>query len=151
MSKLLTLSAFCILTIGLFCIPEAETKTPKSKYLRPADEYFLNRNFPAGDEGQATYKYAVTKAKYYAKKYRNQNTPWRQEGPHNIGGRINSIVVDPNNSNIIYVGTPNAGIFKTTNGGNSWSQQFAQESTLSIGVLAMDPTNSNILYAGTGG
>ncbi len=151
MSKFLYFIVLAFVTIGLYLMPTSQMNNSTTlKHLKPGDEYYLSRNYPAGDEGQSTYKFAVTKAKYYAKKYRNQNTPWRMEGPHNIGGRINSIAIDPNNSNTIYTATPAAGIFKTTNGGQTWSQQFTQESTLAIGVLAMDPNNSNILYAGTG-
>ena len=151
MSKILVLFIVTFVAVGSFLIPNSTTKNKKQNHhLKPGDEYYLSRNFPAGDEGQETYRFAVTKAKYFAKKYRNQNTPWRLEGPHNIGGRINSILIDPTNSNTIYVGTPASGIFKTTDGGQNWSQQFTQESTLSIGVLAMDPSNSNTIYAGTG-
>lgn len=131
-------------------IQKSESPTDQFDNLRPADEYLLRRNYPAGDEGQESYKLALTKAKYFDKKYRNKNTSWRQEGPYNIGGRINTIAVDPTNASIIYVGTPAAGIFKTTNGGTTWTQQFNQEKTLTIGELIIDPHNNNTLYAGTG-
>lgn len=75
---------------------------------------------------------------------------WQVEGPGNIGGRINCIAVHPQNSNIIFTGTPTGGIYKTTNGGNSWVSVFDDQSHLSIATLTIDPTNPDIIYAGTG-
>jgi photosystem II stability/assembly factor-like uncharacterized protein len=139
-----------ILILAFIILPAAKSKLAESsdfKDLKPHDQYQLGRNYPNIGEGAAAYERAVLKA---TKKYRNQNTPWTQEGATNIGGRINTIAVDPNNANIIYVGTPNAGIFKTTDGGNTWDHKFGQQHSLAIGVLAIDPNNSNTIYAGTG-
>lgn len=68
---------------------------------------------------------------------------------------ISKIIVDPKNPELVYVaamGTtfgPNAqrGIFKSNNGGKSWSKiLFVNDSTGAID-LAMDPFNSKILFA----
>ncbi len=139
-----------ILTIAFFLIPSSSFNAIEFNSfpdLKPHDQYQLGRNFPNIGDGTIAYERALRKA---SKKYRNQNTPWTQEGATNIGGRINTIAVDPNNANIIYVGTPNAGIFKTTNGGLTWDHKFEQQQSLAIGVLAIDPNNSNTIYAGTG-
>ncbi|MBK6522979.1 MAG: hypothetical protein IPG08_11975 [Sphingobacteriaceae bacterium] len=49
---------------------------------------------------------------------------WQIEGPTNIGGRITCVAVSPTNSNVILIGTPGAGIYKTTNGGATWAPVF---------------------------
>lgn len=63
---------------------------------------------------------------------------------------IHSFAVDPNNSNILYAGTAIYGIFKSTDGGDTWN-------TINNGIsnytgyfteIVVDPTNSNIVYAG---
>ena len=36
-------------------------------------------------------------------------------------GAIEAIVTDPTNANLYYIGTPNGGIWKTTNGGTNWT------------------------------
>jgi hypothetical protein len=71
---------------------------------------------------------------------------------------IGAVAVDPNNANTIYVGTGESnqsgdaywgeGIFKSTNGGSTWTQLGANlfEGT-SIGQLAVDPNNSSIILA----
>lgn len=78
------------------------------------------------------------------------NEQWQVEGPGNIGGRINCIAVHPQNSDIIFTGTPTGGIYKTTNGGNSWTPVFDDQVQLSIACIVFDPTDANIMYAGTG-
>ena len=67
-----------------------------------------------------------------------------------VTGRVTAIVVDPVDSNIIYVGTAQGGIWKTIDAGRNWAAKSDNEVSLAIGALAMDPTNHLILYAGTG-
>ncbi|MBI3130146.1 MAG: hypothetical protein HYZ13_02195 [Acidobacteria bacterium] len=65
-------------------------------------------------------------------------------------GRPRAIVVDPGNTNVIYLATAGGGVWKTTNGGTAWSPITESLGTLSVGALAMDPTNSSLLYLGLG-
>ncbi len=58
---------------------------------------------------------------------------------------INRLVIDPNDSDIIYASTSD-GIYKTTDGGTSWPIQLAGSNFID---LEMHPTNSSILYAST--
>lgn len=68
---------------------------------------------------------------------------------------VGDIAIDPLNSNIIYVGTgeangghnnfPGGGVFKSTDGGDTW-QFLGLEGTTSIGRIVIHPTNTNILY-----
>lgn len=68
-------------------------------------------------------------------------------GPY--GGTITAIVVDRFNSQVIYAGTFGSGVFKSTDGGQSWSSASQGLSNLEIQSLAIDPTNPSTLYAGT--
>ena len=79
---------------------------------------------------------------------------WKSLGPSDaIGGthlgRVNSISFDPKNSKIIYIGTPDGGVWRSTTGGTSWSPLFDSQPTLSVGDVAVDPTDSKILYVAT--
>ncbi|HEV2803562.1 MAG TPA: hypothetical protein VGW57_01400 [Chthoniobacterales bacterium] len=67
-----------------------------------------------------------------------------------VTGRVTSVVIDPTNPNIVYVGTAQGGVWKTINGGLTWTPTSDNEVSLAIGALAIDPTNPQILYAGTG-
>ena len=54
--------------------------------------------------------------------------------------------------NTLFVGTPAGGIWKTTNGGTTWTPLTDKQASLSIASLALIPTDSshNTLIAGTG-
>jgi photosystem II stability/assembly factor-like uncharacterized protein len=103
---------------------------------------------------------AARERKTYLEKHPEQNilreATWTQVGslvvPSNGGGagRVNVIKIDPTNSNTIYIGTASGGVWKTTNGGTSWSPITDQASNLSIADIAIDATNTNNLYLATG-
>jgi photosystem II stability/assembly factor-like uncharacterized protein len=79
---------------------------------------------------------------------------WQQMGLTDTG-TIGRILVNPTNPDIVYVAasghewTENAdrGVFKTTDGGRSWTKIFFRSSTTGAVDLAMDPTDANTLYA----
>ncbi len=77
---------------------------------------------------------------------------WRSIGPANPGGRVADIVGIPGNPALFYVVPANAGIFKTINGGTTFTQIFADDNIAiaSVGALAIAPSDPNVLWAGAG-
>jgi photosystem II stability/assembly factor-like uncharacterized protein len=75
---------------------------------------------------------------------------WRNIGPSNMGGRITSIVGIPGNPALVYVATASGGLFKTTNGGTTWTPIFDHANTISIGDIAVDPHNPDVVWLGAG-
>lgn len=75
---------------------------------------------------------------------------WQEHGPSNVGGRTRSLVIDPTNPQRMWSGSVGGGVWRSTDGGASWTSLWDGLPTLSVGSLAIDPTNPNILYAGTG-
>ena len=68
---------------------------------------------------------------------------------------IARVVIDPRNSNIVYVASPghlfgpneDRGIYKTTDAGTTWTKiKYVDENT-GFTDIAIDPSNPNILYA----
>lgn len=59
------------------------------------------------------------------------------------GVTILDIAVNPDNSNIVYVGTAGSGMFKTEDGGETWAQLFTGSTVLAIEI---DPRNPNVVY-----
>ncbi|MBI2808901.1 MAG: Ig-like domain repeat protein [Planctomycetes bacterium] len=58
----------------------------------------------------------------------------------NITGPISGVVADPSDGNILYVSTPGGGVWKTTNGGVSWTPLFDQQSTIqTFEITGADP------------
>lgn len=75
---------------------------------------------------------------------------WSWMGPGNIGGRIRSILIHPADADKMWVGSVSGGIWRTINGGASWSPVNDFLSNLAVSTMAMNPTNPSIMYAGTG-
>ncbi|MEJ2567964.1 MAG: hypothetical protein P8Z50_03690, partial [candidate division WOR-3 bacterium] len=65
------------------------------------------------------------------------------------GGEMTSIAIDPNNPQIVYAGTRDAGVFKTADGGTSWVPSRNNLTFYPIRSLAINPDNSGIIYVGT--
>jgi len=59
------------------------------------------------------------------------------------------LMVDPQNTGTVYALSGNQ-IFKTTDGGASWSAISTQKTTNSLRVLLIAPSNPNTLYASGG-
>lgn len=64
--------------------------------------------------------------------------------------RVNAIIVDPNNANIWYVGTPAGGLWKSTDAGSTWSPLTDDLPQIGVSGIAIDYSNSNIVYISTG-
>src|SRR5688572_25800877 len=75
---------------------------------------------------------------------------WRQIGPANMGGRTADVEGVPGNPNLVYVATASGGIFKTTNGGMTWTPIFERQGTISVGDIALEPNNPDVIWVGTG-
>lgn len=68
---------------------------------------------------------------------------------------IHRVIIDPVNPNIVYAGAignpytphPERGVFKTTDGGETWSKVLYTNDTSGTADLVMDPSNPNKLIA----
>jgi Big-like domain-containing protein len=67
-----------------------------------------------------------------------------------VSGRVTAIVVDPTTDQIVYVGTAQGGVYRSTDGGATWTPLLDSAQSLAIGALALDPQNRNTLFVGTG-
>ena len=74
----------------------------------------------------------------------------RSIGPALTSGRISDIAVDPSNKRTWYVGVSAGGVWKSTNGGISFSPVFDGQGSFSIGTVNVDPANPNVIWVGTG-
>ncbi len=78
-------------------------------------------------------------------------------GPGNIQDHMfHSIAIDPANENVVYAGTETNGIFKTTDGGASWTRLrlgfkcgTQQSGYPQIFDIAVDPSNPQVIYTAT--
>ena len=70
--------------------------------------------------------------------------------PEPTGGRITSIAADPSDPNTFYVGAAAGGVWKTIDGGTTWTPLTDGMPSLFMGAIAVAPSNSQVIYAGTG-
>ena len=83
----------------------------------------------------------------------NRGVLYSNDNPPNgtTSGSVQALATDPTNPNVIYLGSNGGGIWKTTNGGQSWMPLTDNLASLSIGSLSLDPTDATnrTLIAGT--
>ena len=74
---------------------------------------------------------------------------WRQVGPFR-GGRVLAVTGVPGDPETYYFGAVAGGVWKTTNGGLTWTPMTDKTGIMSVGAIAVAPSDPNIVYAGTG-
>ena len=75
---------------------------------------------------------------------------WFNLGPANVAGRCLAIDVHPTNPDIVYAGFASSGIWKTTNGGTTWTALDDFLPTLAVGSIEIDVNNPDHIWIGTG-
>ncbi|MDX1479241.1 MAG: hypothetical protein R3301_16110, partial [Saprospiraceae bacterium] len=86
--------------------------------------------------------------------------PWTPLGPeewvngndgYNPGnGRVNAIAEHPLDTNILFVGTPSGGLWKSEDAGATWTPHTDDFAQLGISAIVIDPTDPDVMYVGTG-
>lgn len=120
-----------------------------------------DRTFPTGERAEQDHLWEEMKkfnANYKSKSV--LESTWEELGPkvwlENTGhwnpgiGRINVVAVDPNDAEVIYIGAPSGGCWKTTDDGETWEVLTDHLPVLGVSAIAIDPTDSDIVYIGTG-
>ena len=72
------------------------------------------------------------------------------QSQQNASGRAPTLAVHPTNPSTILIGAAQGGIWKTTNGGASFSAVSENMPSLAIKVIRYAPSNLSIVYAGSG-
>jgi len=86
------------------------------------------------------------------------STSWTLIGPQptstnsplsSVSGHVSALALDPTNSNIVYLGGEEGGVWKTIDGGTSWIPLTDNQLSLAVGSMAIDPQNPQTIYVGT--
>lgn len=90
----------------------------------------------------------------------SRSANWQPWGPsswttvpsgYNPGiGRVNFIIEDPNNSNILFLGAPSGGLWKSFDAGVNWAPLTDDFTAIGVTGIAINPNNSNEMYIATG-
>jgi photosystem II stability/assembly factor-like uncharacterized protein len=79
-----------------------------------------------------------------------KNMKARAIGPAAMSGRITSIDAVVSNPDIIYAGAASGGVWKTENGGTTWTSIFDENPIINIGAIAIQQSNPSVVWVGTG-
>ncbi|MEW4925514.1 T9SS type A sorting domain-containing protein [Algibacter sp. 2305UL17-15] len=151
-----------------------ESKTPEKgqgyKIFKRWENQIADKVYPSGDMTLPSHTYPnflEWQKKYNEKLSKNANSKMKttlatsnwvtlNQGSVASGydagsGRINFVTFDPQNpSTTMYVGAPDGGLWKTTNGGTSWTTNSDYLPIIGCSGLVIHPTNSDIMYLATG-
>ncbi|MEO0211592.1 MAG: hypothetical protein ABIN66_07030 [candidate division WOR-3 bacterium] len=67
-----------------------------------------------------------------------------------VSGRTSFILSHPTDPNIAYIAAAGGGVWKTTDGGETWEVLTDALPSLASGALAFEPGNTNVIYYGMG-
>ena len=143
---------------GYYKLDGKRVKAPGWKQFKRWEWYWENRIDPK------TGKFPETSAADEFAKYLQQNggikSPagnWTSLGPSSSPGgysglgRINCVAFRPGDNNTIYVGAPAGGLWKSSDGGSSWTVLTDNNGVLGVSDVIVIPTAfQDILYIATG-
>ncbi len=75
---------------------------------------------------------------------------FRSVGPAVSGGRLGAVAGTDADPSLYYVGAAGGGVWRSTNGGQTFSPVFDSQRIGSIGAVAIDPRDTKIVWVGTG-
>lgn len=77
---------------------------------------------------------------------------WTLRGPHNVGGRTRSLVIDVEDENTILAGSVSGGMFRSTDAGAAWIRTTDPSVLHNVTCLIQDtrPGKTHVWYYGSG-
>ena len=81
-----------------------------------------------------------------------RSNTWQNRGPYNLGGRTRAIALDVTDENIILAGQVSGGMWRSTDGGNSFAKCTQAQQIHSTTCVVQDRRagKTNVWYYGTG-
>lgn len=129
------------------------------KVFKRWENYMAPRVYPSGNMILPSTNYENYQAwlKHNPPSAQRSTANWTAVGPmtkplgYDAGvGRVDFVRFDPTNTDIMYVGTPDGGLWKSNNGGAFWTTNTDFLTVIGCSDLAIDPTNTQIMYLATG-
>ena len=159
-------------------VPGPRSGIDKERFLRGREQYIMQRRglpYPAGrpnPRSLAIRQMEAQELKLYGRRAQSEflprretllnSTSWTSVGPVPIpngqttgvsvpvSGRVTSIAVHPTNATTVYAGTAGGGLYRSLDGGSSWTQLMDGALSLAIGSIAVDPVTTSTIIVGTG-
>jgi len=130
------------------------------KQFKRWENFIKPRVYPTGNLQPHILFEEYSKLNDYSNLSMYPNNTWSQVGPDDVPlqsnggkrgiGRVNTISFHPSDPNIIYIGAPAGGFWKSNNNGQTWSTSTDFLTNLGVSDIAIDPVNPDIIYIITG-
>ncbi|MAW21801.1 MAG: hypothetical protein CMD16_05355 [Flavobacteriales bacterium] len=77
---------------------------------------------------------------------------WIHRGPYNVGGRTRALAINVLDENILFAGGASGGMFRSTDGGQSWLMTTDPNQLHNVTCISQDkrPGHENVWYFGSG-
>lgn len=103
----------------------------------------------------------VSRPRQAVKTLMEPNSIWKPVGPlpsstrfrpywSQISGRVNTIAICPTDAQLILIGASTGGIWRSTDGGDTFAPVSDSQVDLAVGSIAFAPSSPSIVYAGMG-
>ena len=160
MTRALPLAALALATVASAGLYVARTSSPtyvprdratQDASIRGAWEFYrmVRGNVNTGEVELEDIRRVRKGYESFAKQQtKNVGLQWIEMGPDNIGGRIRSVVVDPNNPDVIWTGGVSGGLWRSDDGANTWQKIEAFSDNLIVSTVAL--LGNGHVYIGTG-
>lgn len=132
------------------------------KVFKRWEEFMAPRVYPSGDMSLPSTAYGnymewLQTSNLKSASATSATSNWTSLGPvlkpsgFDAGvGRVDFVRFDPANSNTMYVGATDGGLWKSTTGGTSWTTNTDFLPIIGVADLVIDSSNSQIMYLATG-
>lgn len=139
-------------------IPQSEASegTKEDPQARARYKWLLLRNPVTNEIPRDIGRRELAFVKNLARQTMGQNlavtAEWSARGPRNIGGRTKALALDVTDESTILAGCVSSGMYKSTNGGTSWTKTTTPDQLHSVSCIAQNKATGkeNIWYYGTG-
>jgi photosystem II stability/assembly factor-like uncharacterized protein len=117
-----------------------------------AEEWmYMQRANPDGTIPDAAVNEAIAESKADGRASRRSKGTefvWTELGPSNIGGRIRDVAFDPTTKDVVYIAAGSGGLWRSADGGATFSTAWDHYLPQSMGAVAVD--SKGVVWAGTG-
>lgn len=129
-----------------------ELKTRRSTGWKPYNRavWFTSSRMENGRPVSSQARWDVWEAKKERETRRLDNPAWFEIGPTNMSGRILALAFHPTDPATVYVGAASGGLWKTTDGGDTWAPKTDGIPSVAIGGVAVSVHDPSIVVIGTG-
>jgi photosystem II stability/assembly factor-like uncharacterized protein len=132
------------------------------KQFKRWENFMEQRVYPSGEfKGNILWSEYINLKNLHTSLIPDSVIVWNARGPDEAvtwlindrrhgAGRVNCVAFHPDNSDIIYAGTPGGGFWKTSDKGITWQTTTNDLPSIGISDIAIHPENPDIIYIATG-